>query len=82
MSYRCQQCGEAQPQGTQPTKVVTHIRTYDDSKAWQIAQEVDACKECAAQLAEKGPRETRIAKAPGYTPYTKHRPLPEYEGNL
>lgn len=76
MSYRCQNCGEAQPIGTQPTKVVTHIRTYDNDPAWQIAKEIDACGDCAESLDEKGPRETRISKGPGYTPYN---PLPDFK---
>lgn len=69
MSYRCEKCDEAQPNNTQPNKVVTHIRTYDASPEWEIAKEVDACESCAEELADKGPRETRVSKAPGYTPY-------------
>jgi hypothetical protein len=79
MSYRCKSCDEVQPTGTAPTKVVTAIRTYDGTVAWQIAKEVDACPPCAEKLKEKGPVDNRASVEGVYSPY---KPLPEFENNV
>lgn len=68
MSYRCENCGEAQEVGTAPNKVVTHVRTSDYSQAWQIGKEINACVSCAAALEDKGPTASPISEKPGYAP--------------
>lgn len=54
MSFKCQNCGKAQPDGSKPTKVVTETRsvTYPRTPAGliptgtEIVKEVDLCKNC------------------------------------
>lgn len=79
MSYRCEKCNVAQPVGTAPTRVVTAIRTYDGTVAWQIAKETVACPPCAVELQERGPTNNRASKEGVYVPY---KPLPEFENNV
>lgn len=61
MSFRCQVCGTPQPTGTQPKKVYrTHmVRPSLDSERMvsQIAEERNACAECALKPLEEVFRE-------------------------
>lgn len=61
MSFKCQKCGKAQPNGSQPTKVVVATRhveyrnsitnflgrsEYIQSSGMQIAREENRCAAC------------------------------------
>jgi len=71
MSFRCGLCGEVQPPGTKPVKVVTKIRkkeprvkmrgdlAADYIEPWEIVKEVLTCQKCAAN-----PRKPEIERNP------------------
>lgn len=57
MSFRCDNCGEAQPPGTRPIRVVAKIRErrwHDEFIGWEIESEISCCKVCADNIEDAG----------------------------
>ncbi|MBT8454166.1 MAG: hypothetical protein KJO40_19540 [Deltaproteobacteria bacterium] len=69
MSFRCQFCGEAQPAGTPPVRMVTRVRQREyglSTFGWEIAEEKNACEVCKDRIAlDATPPELKLR--PGVT---------------
>ncbi len=58
MSFRCEQCKVAQPNGTRPREVVTEfrVRDYSGYPGWEIVKIVKVCDFCNVVAATPPPR--------------------------
>ena len=57
MSYRCENCNEAQASCDRPTKVVTEIRNRPSDfgyAGWEIVSEKNLCASCASETTDAG----------------------------
>ena len=55
MSFRCDICGDAQPAGVAPKKIVTATRVpFYGEHGWEVVREKSLCVPCAESTLDAG----------------------------